>query len=137
MRSYSETMVFRANALAAFGDATRLVESIPPYDAYFDDVRPCELARAIGLVLGLEYVDGTYGAIPHTWLVVDDGTPAGACILDVYTVGALPMVRMLDRFPALPHRSLYTPGAPREVVDDFMVEALISIFQAVPLAATG
>ena len=118
MRSYSETDVFSQYQLDVLEAAERLVDAIqdPPVGA--DPWRCHEVARAVGVRLGLRCVDGKYGSVDHTWLVVG----VGDVILDVYAVGSLPQVRLLDvRLWMLPHAKGYVAGAPR---DDIRVDAL-------------
>lgn len=132
MRSYSESKVFSGAAMDLFARATALVDEIPIYDAYFLDVRCHELARAIGECLGLAVVDGHYGQVQHSWLIVPNATPIGDSILDVYAVGAVPMVRMIDQWPGLPHGpNEYRVGDDRDDVDYDMVGALLQIFNVV------
>lgn len=132
MRSYSESKVFTGAAMDLFTRATALVAAIPTNDGYFLDVRCHELARAVGEWLGLAVVDGHYGHVDHSWLLVPNATPIGDSILDVYAAGAVPMVRMMDRWPGLPHgANVYRAGDDRDDVDYDMVGALLQVFSVV------
>lgn len=97
MRSYSEVRVFSARALSLRTGAHRLVERVPdPIDAN-EDWRCHELARAIGSLLRLDVVDGKFGGVDHSWLLVPDGClDRHVAFLDVYAVGSIPQVRLVD-----------------------------------------
>lgn len=98
-----------------------------------------ELARAVGRILGLEHEDGVYGFVDHTWLwtaALDRESPlvretriGFPNILDVYSVGQLPMVRLVEcGHASLPHMGWsYRPRRPRKDVDDAMVDRLVRI----------
>jgi hypothetical protein len=60
-----------------------------------DMMRCHEVARIVGLLLDLPVVDGKYGAVDHSWLILN-AYRSKACILDVYSVGSLPMVQLRD-----------------------------------------
>jgi hypothetical protein len=53
-------------------------------------------------------------------------------VLDVYSVGSLPVVRLVDgQHTALPHVGwAYRPGDPRPDVDGSVVDALVRLFGA-------
>ncbi len=97
MRSYSETHVFSARELKILQQATEIVAGFPGEP----ELRCHEVARAVGHLLGLEVQDGKYGIVEHSWLWL---TPEPhTAILDVYCVGRLPQVQIVDLCGVLPH----------------------------------
>lgn len=127
MISYSKSDIFKAKDLDLLHAATHLVELVPDIPG----LRCHELARAIGKVLGLLHQDGYYGFVDHTWLWT---RPVGRTlgrhgfphVLDVYCVGSMPQVRLVDgEHTALPHIGwAYRPGPERDDIDDVMVRRL-------------
>jgi hypothetical protein len=135
VKSYSEREIFSERELAILQRATALV-------ARLDDSRPAlrchELARAVGLILDLPHVDGHYGFVQHSWLWTK---PPGEIItprvglpniLDVYAVGSLPMVRLVDcQCVSLPHVGWgYRPGPDRTDIDAHLVHDLVNAMKA-------
>lgn len=110
MISYSQTNVFTGEELSLLHKATALVEKITDDGS---EIRCHELARAVGEVLQLEVADGQYGFVEHSWLWttsfpkdLHEGQLHGDFpnILDVYSVGQLPIVRLVScDHPQLPH----------------------------------
>lgn len=142
MRGYAELNVFTPQECDLWLRATALVIRVD--EVVFPDLRCHELARAVGQVLDLPVQDGSYGFVEHSWLwtrPVDNqqltslrrrlGFPN---VLDVYSVGALPVVRLVDGgCTALPHIGwAYRPGDPRTDVDQAVVDALVRLFSEVP-----
>lgn len=90
--------------------ATKLVEQVEDPK---DNIRCHELARAVGVLLHLEVEDGLYGYVDHSWLWtkpfprdLNEVQLHGDFpnILDVYSLGQLPMVRLVNcDHPQLPH----------------------------------
>jgi hypothetical protein len=134
VKGYSELNIFSPAELVLVERARRMVEELtgcPPL------LRCHELARAVGRVLGLPFQDGQYGFVDHTWLWTAPlqkerseskfriGFPN---ILDVYSVGQVPMVRLVDcSVTALPHVGwAYRPTDERDDVDLEMVEILVA-----------
>lgn len=147
MQGYSETEVFLVNEILLLRRATRIAERMPNVE----DVRCHELARAFAATLGLpsECVqDGSYGFVEHTWLwlsppdvrlmAIRSNLPP---ILDVYAVGQLPQVQLLNaNNGGLPHVGwAYRPGPPRTDIDEDLVKRLGAILWATEntLAAEG
>ena len=138
MKSYSET-VFPKDEIALRDRAERMVEAIPEMKII---IRCHELSRAVGRVLGLQNQDERYGFVEHSWLwtkpllkgrldeLLRMDVPD---ILDVYSVGQLPMVRLVDaRHVQLPHISFaYQPGEPRFDVDEALVRKLAKIMRKI------
>lgn len=95
MKSYSEATIFTRREMLLLKQAKQLVGSIPDrQDAA--DIRCHELARAVGVVLGLTYIDGKFGFVEHTWLSTFRDRGDKENILDVYAVGMMPMVILVD-----------------------------------------
>jgi hypothetical protein len=136
--SYSERAVFTADEKQLLYQAERCVARIPSTLA---DSRCHEVARAVGHHLGLAHQDGFYGFVDHTWLWT--APFADPCyepsrnktrigfphVLDVYCVGSLPMVRLVDaRHTSLPHIGwAYRPGRTRDDIDEARLWALIEV----------
>lgn len=91
MRGYAETEVFDPAEIRLFRTAQQAVDCLPD----MPNLRCHEVARAVSRVLKLKVVDGWYGAVDHSWLEVprSKGFPL---ILDLYAVGRVPMVQLLD-----------------------------------------
>jgi hypothetical protein len=141
MISHSERAIFMPNELELLRKATLLVAAIPDD---LEDLRCHEVARAVGQVLDLPIQDGFYGFVQHTWLWVEKPSfefkpkdlrwRVAPRILDVYCIGSLPIVRLLDSATSLPHVGLnYHIGAPRDDIDEIVVEHLVSIMKEVVL----
>lgn len=121
MKSYSESEVFSAREVSLLQVATALVESFPSTDYLRRPLRCHEVARAVGELLHLQVQDGFYGFVDHSWLwtsPLDTSRVVGRLgfpnILDPYSVGSLPMVRLVDGgHTGLPHVGwAYRPGTP-------------------------
>lgn len=129
MRGYSHKHIFNSAELSLLALAETCVRAVE--DPSEQTIRCHELARAVGKVLGLDHVDGKYGIVEHTWLVLD--TFEGSrrrCILDVYCVGRLPMVQLVDvQAVGLLHREQYRPGSPRSDIDVDRLDALVRIMR--------
>ncbi len=136
MKSYAEREVFNANELRLLKQATALVARVP---AEGRDVRCHELARAVGLILGLPVHDGAFGFVEHTWLwtaepnamLRDERSPMWMLpnILDVYVPGSLPQVQLVHLSTGLPAR--YRSGKPREDVQQDVVLELLRVMRGV------
>lgn len=151
MRGYSEEEVFPKVELAYWRKATRLVEAIPepwilgsgpraPDRSKPPIIRCHELARAVSFALDEPrlsgvfpgVVDGKYGAVEHSWikLVNSNGRTKG-CVLDVYSVGRLPMVQLVDLSALLPHQALYKEQKLdlREAVNTLLIEKMLAYWK--------
>lgn len=158
MKSYSEERIFDAEEIRLLRRATSLVERVRsevPRSAIQEsatracdprelvtpskgEIRCHELARAVGRVLSLEFIDGSYGFVDHTWLwttpfpkeATEEALALGfPNILDVYAVGQLPQVRLVScrSGGALPHVGWsYRPGRPRTDIDWKLVQELVA-----------
>ena len=138
MRGYSESVIFTCEEQELYDKATRLVESFD--EKKFETIRCHELARAVGQRLGLPVQDGHYGFVDHSWLWTRPlGETMGRVgfpnILDVYSVGQLPMVRLVDgQHTSLPHVGwAYRPDKDRDDVRTDVVEQLVERMNGVRL----
>lgn len=141
MKSICETEYFGREALRILEQATFAVSLLPDGE----DLRCHEVARAVGSVLSLRVVDGKFGPVEHSWCSLVDmtGSVSQQFILDVYAVGRLPVVQLLD---ATSHataqvRALFRPGDVRDDIDTKLVQELQEIIRASPrmvsLLSTG
>lgn len=89
MIGYATTDVFSAEQLSLFRCATLLVGRLGAEP----ELRCHELTEAVAYYLGLRRVDGKYGSVEHSWIVL--GPPP--VILDVYAVGRFPRCRSSTR----------------------------------------
>jgi hypothetical protein len=127
MQGYSAIEVFRPAEIQAYEKARRFIDLIP--DDFEGKVLRChELARAVGICLSLPAADGSYGSVEHSWVwtkVFDDVSPPN--IIDVYAVGRLPMVQLVDYMAHGPRNSeLYKfPCKPRDDIDAALVDRLV------------
>lgn len=126
MRGYGELRIFTQDEIKLWEQATLAVGSLP------EDlkVRCHELARAVHTYLKpmaptTEVVDGKFGIADHSWLVVAT-THRRFVILDVYSVGSLPMVQLVDMGSvAVRLARSYGEGSPRNDVDEKTVQSLV------------
>jgi len=133
MKSYSEREIFSDIELQLLRLATKMVDAIPTVTSLKPgEVRCHELARAVGKLLDLQVQDGYYGFVDHSWLWTRQrlqGETAWTLpnILDVYAVGSLPMVQLVDMHHTGPgHAMVYRPLAePRTDIDEQMVHLLV------------
>ena len=136
MINYSEAAVFSKADIRLFEQATRMVVSVPDHLEVMNKklslLRCHELARAIGMVLGLRISDGKYGRVDHTWIWTSD-IEQEASILDVYAVGSLPQVQLHAwRNPGayyIPTTEIYVPSAfPRNDIQQDVVNELMDLW---------
>lgn len=104
MISYSATNVFPKPIQLAHERAGQIVEAIPDVLG----LRCHEVSRIVHGVLGhprVDVLDGKYGPsyalklgpqIDHSWLTILSVSPVKMFILDVYAIGRLPMVQLID-----------------------------------------
>lgn len=121
MKSYAESEALTAGDLVHLHRATALVDRVP---ARIGDewVRCHELARAVGEVLELFVVDGSYGACDHSWLVLPSGV-----ILDVYVPARMPQVQLCPYWFGAP--AMYRSGAERTDLRTHIVTSLVNRMQ--------
>jgi len=140
VKSHSELKLFTNAEIDLLHRAERLVELVPDLP---EDIRCHELSRAVGRVMRLQHQDGYYGFVDHTWLwttpftanVLNQQSRLGfPNILDVYAVGSLPIVRLVDaQHPSLPHVGWgYRPGKDRTDINESVIETLVEIMEHAP-----
>ena len=115
MRGYAATTIFTAEERLLLSEAEAFVRRVHDPDG---EVRCHEVARAFQEMwfeyqgLALEVVDGTFGIVDHSWVEAWCGPRKS--ILDLYSVGRLPIVQLIHvnfKFP-LP----FNPGKTRDDV---------------------
>lgn len=127
MISYSKRKVFSDRELDLWRRARVLVSAVdlglPELEG--KELRCHELARVVGRILDLAVIDGHYGCIEHSWLVIEPAQ-LGVLpfVLDVYAPGQAPQVQLLDMNIVLGHRDLYRPGDRRTDILWDVVDAL-------------
>jgi hypothetical protein len=139
MKSYSEREIFTFHELLLFHQANCYIDAVRKIVDDSVEIRCHELARAVGLLLNLPYQDGYYGFVDHTWLWTAPlpttiiGRINFPNILDVYSVGSLPMVRLVDaRHTSLPHVGwAYRPDKERTDINMQLVHVLVNRMRAV------
>jgi hypothetical protein len=127
--SYSEREVFKPEEITLWRRATGLVARIPEN---LKNSRCHEVARACAKLLNLPVQDGFYGFVDHSWCWTRPvphtvGRLGFPNILDVYCVGSLPMVRLVDgEHTSLPHVGwAYRPGNARDDIDQERIRELL------------
>lgn len=109
MISYSAVTVFAPSDLKLLKRATEIVEAITSTKCYIKSTRDCirchEVARVVQQIIepwkDMEVVDGMYRGrllgVEHSWLRYRSSHGSyDAMVLDVYAVGSLPMVQLVD-----------------------------------------
>lgn len=124
MKSYAETVVapWEVDLLHR---AEAIVRDLPDEEVP-GTVRCHELARAVGRILGLPVQDGRFGLSEHSWLWTEEPRGFQPNLIDVYSVGSLPMVRIVDMKHFLPHNRDYVPGRGRDDIREDVVERLVA-----------
>lgn len=119
-----------------WAQATQIVSLLPEMEPGTDTRLRChEVARIVGRLLGLPVIDGHYGRVEHSWLYyyVRRGGESGTGyqrLLDVYSVGQFPLVRLIGLEWSLPHADDYSPGYPRGDIREDVIEALLEEVRA-------
>jgi len=133
MRSYAEMEIFSTKEWASWSLATHFVGKIPDEDSS-GMLRCHEIARALGKILNLDVQDGWFGMVEHSWLWTSKPEWVEGKlypwhwpnILDVYAVGSLPQVQLIDCRSMLPYNQAFRPcPEPRTDIRDDVVEALL------------
>ena len=128
MIGYTEAEVVTKLDLELLKHATNLV-ALCPGKIGGKWVRCHELARAVGEVLGLEIVDGSYGAMEHSWLMVRSGIgERGVLVLDVYVPAALPQVQLRPYWLGAP--VMYRAGEMRKDIRKHVVKQLLDAMRS-------
>ena len=129
MKSYSETNVFSDSDKSRLAEATDFVSLIPDPGEGEPELRCHEVTRVVKRLMGYSFihvVDGHIGAVQHSWLAYRD--KGKLRILDVYCVGRLPQVMLLDVFG---RRSQYEPDHfLRDDIDTDLVDRLVNEIRA-------
>lgn len=103
-------------------EAARLLVDPLPARVGGRSVRCHELSRAVGMVLGLKWIDGRFGLTYHSWLIVPADKRGPEFVLDVHTVGAVPQVQLCDISSEwLRGAREYRDTGPRDDIDDRVV----------------
>ena len=139
MKGHAERTMFSERELVLLREAQRIVEALP---AKFDKVRCHELARGVGQLLGLKFVDGQMGIVQHTWLWTSDNSieesdawengpgwfhEGRPNILDVYRPGIMPQVALIDTWGRLPYWRTYEVGSRRTDIDKAVVDGIVDV----------
>lgn len=120
---------FQDSELEKLLRAMQLVDAIP--DEMSEGLRCHELARALGVVLGLKVRDGKYGPVEHSWLLTE-GKDGDHNILDPYVPAHIPQVQLREMNVAfISHPYSYYPTARTDIQQD-VVDQLVAIFREVP-----
>lgn len=121
MRGTYHTMVPQAIRLL-HRQAQKVVDTFPDSEG----LRCHEVARAVGHLLGLPVVDGKFGIVEHSWLLIPTEP---AFLLDPYAVARWPQVQLVQtRLLLLP--APYVMGPPRTDIRDDVVQALVTAWEA-------
>lgn len=128
MESYSSKEVFSDNAKIMMRWASNVVAMLPDGLRCHEVVRIvqerlCDLGKTM-------IVDGHYGPIDHSWLVVPNAPMSKAVILDPYCVGRLPQVQLIT--VSLSLAKLYRPGVERADIDWLVVNREIDRIRRLP-----
>ncbi len=132
MRSYSEVFVFTERMVKIMHHAEKLVQ-LAPQLVPVDRLRCHEVTRYVAYWLEQSWgtatitVDGKYGAVEHSWMIFVDEP---GVILDVYAVGRLPQVQLVEaRFPMSGRYNLYTVGKKRDDIYQNVIDDLCEAYQ--------
>ena len=133
MKGYSEQCVFLPPVIQLYSFISKVLERFDssPYDlGPGKELRCHELTRAVKRFLLREEIpyqppnvmlfDGKYSIVDHSWLELLCKNEKGLCslyILDVYAVGQLPQIQLLDLTFSLPHRTSYRAQSRRDDID--------------------
>jgi hypothetical protein len=117
MKSYSERQVFPGWARRDLHIAMGVVNALDDHERP-DFIRCHELVRVVRPFLSERWrtVDGRFGAADHSWLQRE------GYVLDVYAVGRVPMVQLVDDHFAV--RLPWRPGLARQDIRDEVVRSL-------------
>lgn len=120
--SYAAQIVFSEEQKADLALATKLIKMLPAKQPDGNWTRCHELVRAFEPLFKERWhlVDGQYGGAEHSWLV---WRGKGMIVLDLYAVGELPQVKLVD-CGVLWRRNTYEPGARRRDIRKNVVEWL-------------
>jgi hypothetical protein len=121
MISYAAKDEFPPQEQVLLEKLSELIPRIPEEIA--SPIRCHELTRAVARLYGLAHVDGHYGRTEHSWLYTRLKPRASKnYILDVYAVGRLPMVQLVDAYY---YRDTYIESTERTDIDHNAVEQIL------------
>jgi hypothetical protein len=138
MKGYSEAEVFTEFDQSELALAIKVIEALPdplpPGTVVLsgESVPPgpwrChEVARAVAQLIGgeLAVVDGQFAGAQHSWIAYREPESKHTRILDVYAVGRLPQVQLVD--PSWSRGLGYEPDhLPRTDIDGSVIAYLVS-----------
>lgn len=114
MIGYSHSNIFRSSDIQLMRRCRRLVAEMPEIES----ARCHEVVRVVaGACSDVKVVDGKFGPVEHSWLVTEHA------IIDCYSVGSLPMVKLVD--PYLIGGVPYVQGPDRTDIDENMIRVLM------------
>lgn len=137
MISYSERKIFGEREIKLWRRACQFVARLP--DSPDEMEHRChELARAVAYWLNKEgrfreplswknvqVVDGLFGSVDHSWIVLRDCEIGQYIILDVYAVGCLPQVQLVHAWEMLQRK--YTPMSTRDDIREHRLQWMIKM----------
>lgn len=133
MKGYSGNEVFTLGQQIALDLARGWVDALPERDGYGKELRCHEVARIIARKLRNETAehrlarvvvqDGYFGIVEHSWLELFS-VASPMVILDVYSVGRLPVVQLIAADTKLKYDKLFEPGDQRTDIRYGVVESL-------------
>ena len=127
MIGYSASNIFTLQELELLHEVSVQVVDLPEDE----HLRCHELARAIAIFhadhpLKLTAVDGKFGLVEHSWIQFAAGSTERGHLLDVYAVGSLPMVQLIDAWSlGLRSARQFVAGVTREDVRTDVVDQLL------------
>jgi len=142
MLSYSDREVFSAQEIQLLRQAESIVKLLPDQVAS-QELRCHEIVRIVAQALDLnpaQIQDGFYGFVDHSWLWTEPLDTAKIVtpriglpnILDVYCVGSLPQVRLVDcQHTSLPHVGwAYRPSKVRDDIRIAQISEAVKYLRA-------
>jgi hypothetical protein len=126
MKGHTELEMIDQREMWLFSLATLAVAQIPEGidETHGGETRCHEVARAVGRCLDLPVMDGLYGVVDHSWLLIEDPRRNKRKILDVYCVARIPIVQIIDPHPYAGHGGLYQPRSLRTDIRHQVVRAM-------------
>jgi len=126
MISFSAKHEFSPQEQLLLEQLSVLVARIPEEIA--SPIRCHELVRAVGNLYQMQVVDGHYNRTEHSWLYTrNKPRTAKNYILDVYAVGRLPMVQLMDAYY---YRDVYVESQARDDIDHNVVGQILGCLTA-------
>lgn len=124
MKSYAETVIAQWE-IDLFHKAEDIVRGLPFKDPMGRLVRCHEVARAVGRILGLPVQDGHFWTVEHSWLWTEEPRGFMPNIIDVYSVGRLPVVQLVDSRDLRAYARDFRPGKRRKDIRWKVVGAML------------